>query len=462
MKNLSFLVLLCPVVLACSAPSEAQDQTAEVLENVVVFKDVNVITMESAEVLSSKNVVIANGKIHTISDTRDVPEGALVIDANGKFLLPGLAEMHAHIPTDAAGALVEETLFLYLAGGVTTIRGMLGHPSHLTLREGVANGRVLGPHIYTSGPSINGNSAPDIATVTSMVKEQHKAGYDFLKLHPGIKREVFDALVSTANEVGIAYAGHVSRDVGIRHALKSKYATVDHLDGYVEGMVPKEAGVNPEDNGFFGMNFTDLADESFLQELINSTLENQVWVVPTQCLAERWSGPVPAAQMESAQEMKYMPQQTIERWVSSKDQMQQDPQYDEGRAQRFIDLRRRMIKAMHEAGVGILLGSDAPQVFNVPGFAILHEIEMYVAAGLSPYEAIFTGTVNPANYFHTESSRGMIKEGYEADLLLLNENPLDDITALRKKAGVMIKGHWLSQETIAARLETLATKYEKQ
>lgn len=456
------LLLSLQIFMACSPQSDAQDQINTEPKNVVVFKNVNVITMESADVLSGQNVVVADGIIRSISSAEDYPDQAEIIDGEGKYLMPGLAEMHAHIPTDQVADLAEETLFLYLAGGVTTIRGMLGHPSHLKLRAAVADASVLGPHIYTSGPSINGNSAPDVSTVNKMIREQQEAGYDFLKLHPGLTREVFDALVKTANEVSIPYAGHVSRDVGIRHAISSKYASVDHLDGYIEGLVPAEAGVDPQENGFFGMNFTDIADESLLPDLIRFTIDNQVWVVPTQCLAERWSSPVPASELEVAQEMRYMPQQTLKQWVKSKNDMLANQDYDAGRSQRFIDLRRRMIKAMHDAGVGVLLGSDAPQVFNVPGFAILHEIEMYVAAGLTPYEAILTGTVNPAKYFNTSDRRGMVKEGYQADLLLIEGNPLEDISRLRDKAGIMIQGQWLSQPTIQNRLQKLATKYQEQ
>ena len=441
---------------------DAQDQTSEDYKEAVVFENVNVITMENEQVLGSQNVVIADGIIRSVSADTDYPEGAQVIRANGGYLLPGLAEMHAHIPTDEDPDLVQETLFLYLAGGVTTIRGMLGHPSHLVLREKVANGTQLGPHIYTSGPSINGNSAPDQETVNGMVREQKESGYDFLKIHPGLTLEVFDALVQTANEVDIPFAGHVSRNVGIRHAIASKYASIDHLDQYVEGLVPAEAGVNPQENGFFGMNFTDLADESLLSDLIESSKENNVWVVPTQCLAERWAGPVSAEEMAASPEMIYMPKATRERWLQSKQQMQNNADYDPQKAQRFIDLRRRMIKAMNDGGMGVLLGSDAPQVFNVPGFAIWHEIEMYVDAGLTPYEALITGTVNPAKYFNTGGSRGLVKEGYEADLLLVADNPLTDIKNLRNLQGVMIMGQWLPKNEIEQRLAQLAAKYDGQ
>ncbi len=455
-----FLVIFAMISTACQSGPSAQENDLVPTGEIVVFTNVGVISMESESPLMNQTVVIEHDKIFDIGPEAKYPEDAQVIDGSGKYLVPGLAEMHAHIPTPQQGnELIEETLFLYLAAGVTTIRGMLGHPRHLELQNQVAEGSILGPHIYTSGPSINGNTAPDVETATQMVKDQKKAGYDFLKLHPGLKREVFDAIVSTAKEVGIPYAGHVSRDVGIHHALASDYASIDHIDGYVEGLVPPGKGVNPEENGFFGINFTDLVDEELLPALIQTTIDHHVWIVPTQCLAERWSGPSTAADLLADPEMTYMSGETLGRWEESKDQMQANAAYDPGRAQRFIDLRRRIIKAMYDSGVGILLGSDAPQVFNVPGFSIYHEIEMYVAAGLTPYEALVTGTVNPARYFGHENDRGLIKKGYQADMVLIDGNPFTDISNLGKRSGVMIRGKWLSQDYIEEKLARIAENY---
>jgi imidazolonepropionase-like amidohydrolase len=458
--NTLFPIIFILLVFACQPSPSEQDQSPLPTGNVVIFENVNVISMDGEGLLQNQYVVIEDDRIFSVSEEAPSIQKAQVIDGSGKYLLPGLAEMHAHIPNpDQGESLIEETLFLYLAAGVTTIRGMLGHPRHLELREQVENGSILGPRIYTSGPSINGNSAPDIETATAMVREQQAAGYDFLKLHPGIKLEVFDAIVATAKEVGIPYAGHVSREVGVRHAINSDYASIDHIDGYVEGLVPEQAGVDPEENGFFGINFTDLVDERLLPDLIKATIEHDVWIVPTQCLAERWAGPMAVEQVMSDPEMAYMSPETLEGWRESKQNMMSNDQYDAEKTQRWIDLRRRMIKEMFDSNAGVLLGSDAPQVFNVPGFAIQHEIEMYVAAGLTPYEALVTGTVNPARYFQLEHTRGKIKEGYQADLILVEGNPLENISNLEKRTGVMIRGKWLSREELDQKLAAIAEKY---
>ena len=139
-----------------------------------------------------------------------MPDGAVKVDGKGKYLMPGLGELHAHIPGGKApDADVERTLFLYVANGVTTIRGMLGHPRHLVYRERVAKGDVLGPRIYTSGPSFNGNTAKTPDAAAAMVIEQQKAGYDLLKIHPGVPRDAFDAMAAKADELKMPFAGHV-------------------------------------------------------------------------------------------------------------------------------------------------------------------------------------------------------------------------------------------------------------
>ena len=457
---LIYLLFSFFTVFSCNNRSEQTASLEASGEPIVVFTHVHVISMASEEVIQDQTVIIEGEKIRAIGADLEVPEGATVIDGNGKYLMPGLAEMHAHIPTDQNGTeIVEETLFLYLSNGITTIRGMLGAPYHLKLRESVKNGEILGPRIYTSGPSFNGNSASAPEVAQQMVREQKEAGYDFLKLHPGITLENFNAIVETANEVGIPYAGHVSTDVGVRKAIEVKYASIDHVDGYLEGLVPSDAGVAPDQNGFFGLNFTDLVDTNKIQELAQATKEAGVWVVPTQSLLERWVGPTPPEALGQQPEMKYMSNQTVGGWVRQKNQFIHADNYTETKANRFNEIRRQIIKTLHDEGVGLLLGSDAPQVFNVPGFSIHHELDAMILSGLTPYEALKIGTVNPAVYFDAEGEFGTLVPGASADMILLNDNPLEDVKNVQRRAGVMVRGQWLPEEEIQQRLEAIAGKY---
>ena len=437
----------------------------QALEADFAFTNVNVLTMENEQVLTNKTVFINDGRILKIGDTDEVNTSATkeVIDGEGKYLIPGLAEMHAHIPGNQNnGELAEETLFLYLSNGITLIRGMLGQPYHITLREQVEKGEVLGPKIYTSGPSFNNNTVTSAEQGAERVRKQKEEGYDFLKLHPGLTRENFDAIVATANEVDIPFAGHVSTGVGVRRAIEAQYGSIDHIDGYLEGLVPQSIDVNPDTNGFFGINFTDLAIEENIPELVRLTKEVGVWIVPTQAMMERWIGPTPPQELANDPEMKYIDPRTLNAWVRTKENVLSQPDYNAERALRFNEIRREILNQMNDQGVGILLGSDAPQVFNVPGFSIHREMESMRASGMSAYEILKSGTVNPSIYFGDENEYGKVKVGMAANLILVNGNPLTNIQNIKKPAGVMVKGKWLSDQAIAAKLAEIAKKYKTQ
>jgi len=456
MKNHLLNLLLIVTIFGCNAKKETYILTADQ----IVFKEVNIVDVRTGSITPAHVIVKGKEIEHVLSSEEDVDfSEATVIEGKGNFLLPGLAEMHAHIPDKPwDDPLVQETLFLYLSNGITTIRGMLGNEVHLVLRSKAENQEILSPRIFTSSPSLNGNTVPTPEEAREKVKNYAAAGYDFLKLHPGIRRHVFDTIVVAANEYGISFAGHVSNLVRIRHALTNSYQTIDHVDGFIEGLVPEEAGVNPTENGFFGYNFTALADPNKIPELVALSKENKVWVVPTQSLFDRWFSPIPAEELVAQEEMKYMALETREKWVNSKNSLTESDNYDEKKWKQFIQLRYQLIKALHEDGQGLLLGSDAPQVFNVPGFSIHHEMQGMLAAGLRPLEILQTGTINPALFF--DGNFGEIEEGMEADLILLKENPLDDLRHLKAPLGVMARGQWLDEKTIKEKLQEIAKKYE--
>jgi amidohydrolase family protein len=453
MKN--FLFILGTILLmACNQAQEKISPTATLISNV------NVLDVRNGQILKNHYVMIDSGFIKKISsDKIDLVGFNINIDGSGKFLMPGLAEMHAHIPQPPTSSeRTEDVLFLYLSNGITTIRGMLGHPTHLELREKANKGTLLSPRIYTSSPSLNGNSVPSREEAKQKVTAYKKDGYDFLKIHPGIQYEVFNQVVETANEVDIPFAGHVPVDVGIRHALQSKYASIDHVDGFLEGLVPESENVNPTENGFFGFNFTTLADTASIDELAKMAKENKVWIVSTQSLFTRWFAPVPADELLEQPEMKYMPSETLKNWEERKiASTAETTGFTSEKWEQFDAIRRQLIKKLQNQGHGMLLGSDAPQLFNVPGFSIHHEIDALEAAGLTPLEIIQSGTLNPAIYFDKEGTFGEVKVGLDADLILLDANPLEDLDALQKISGVMRLGKWLDKQTIAKRLAEIAS-----
>ena len=451
MKFIS-LLLSALVVVSCHAQPKKDNPAGE-----MVFKNVNVVPMDRNEVLSGQDVVVKDGVIKAIGQTSKVQHSkdAILIDAKGRWLMPGLAEMHAHVPPIDDIEPMKEVAKLFTLAGVTTIRGMLGHPRHIELRSKIQRGEIFGPRFITSGPSFNGNSVKSTEAASNMVRDQKKAGYDFLKLHPGLSRENFDAMVTTADELGIPFAGHVSYDVGVWRAIEAGYATIDHLDGFVESLVPGVENIKEQDLGIFGLFIADKADESRIQRLMDSLRARNIWVVPTQALAERWFHPDrDAEELAKEPEMKYMDPNTLNNWVKAKKNLQANPKYSAEVTRKLIEIRKKLIAACNKNGVGLLLGSDAPQVFDVPGFSVHHELRYLVDAGLTPYEALKTGTVNVGKFLKRDDL-GVIKVGAVSDLLLLNGNPLDDINHTRSIAGVMVGKTWMDKSKINSELKKL-------
>lgn len=457
----TYLILILCFFCKCTSQQEKERD----FSNDIAFVGVSVLPMTSENILPDQTVWIQGRKIHRIGPRAEIPLPPTIqqIDGRGKFLMPGLAEMHAHIPVPEGDrdSLLHETLLLWLANGITTIRGMLGDPFHLELREMIAKDKILSPRMYTSGPSMNGNTCPDDSTAIARVRAQKAAGYDFLKLHPGLKREVFDAIVETAQEVGIPYAGHVSLDVGIEHALNSNYASVDHIDGYLEGLVPTDAGVDRYKNGFFGFAFTEIADSGRIAPLVDLTVAKKVAVVPTQSLMVRWMNPDDPEKMREQPEMQYMHPRTVDNWIKSQGGIHNAEYYESDVYPAFIQIRGQIIKTLHEKGALMLLGSDSPQVYNVPGFSIHHEMNSMLAAGLTPYQILKSGTINPAIYFGEEGNFGALVEGASADCILLRANPLDNLEVIKDNEGVMLRGKWLSRKLLQSSLRAIAEKYSK-
>jgi imidazolonepropionase-like amidohydrolase len=420
--------------------------------DIAAFVNVNVIPMSEERIIEQQTVIVSDGIIGIIGDVDEVPvpEAARVIDGTDRFLIPGLAEMHAHVPPVGSGEL-ERDFALFVANGVTTVRGMLGHPSHLELRTALLDGETLGPRLITSGPSLNGRSVSGAADGARQVREQHAAGYDFIKIHPGLDDDEFAAIAAAANELGMPFAGHVPVAVGLESALESGMASIDHLDGYMAALMPPRYDASGGYGGLFDVLLAGDVDEDRVPELAAATAAAGTWTVPTETLVEQLINEVPASELRSRVEMRYVPTDTINRWVQAKEGQRLERGFSDEIARRAIRIRRALIRELHDAGAGILLGSDAPQVFNVPGFSLHRELELMVAAGLTPFEALRAGTANVARFLGLRT--GVIETGREADLVVLDSNPLVDISSTRRVHGVMVRGNWYPAAEIEALLE---------
>jgi imidazolonepropionase-like amidohydrolase len=434
------------------------------------FVNVSVIPMDRERVVADQTVVVSDGKIVTVgpSATVKVPSDATRIDGRGRFLIPGLAEMHAHVVGGRGGnveQLNRRIFLLYVANGITTIRGMLGAPNQLVLREQLKREEILGPTMYVGAPSINGRTAPDPATGERLVREYKSAGYDFLKIHPGPSRATYDAVARTARDVGITFAGHVPEAVGVRHALAADQSTIDHLDGYLSQSVADS--LQPRIlQGNVPLTFMlPNADESGFVALAQETKAAGVWNVPTMFLWESFFASEGPETMRTRPEMQYATREWLGDWQAQKRQ-RMDADREQGvtpqLAQRYMTLRRKMLKALAEAGAKLLMGTDSPQMFNVPGFSLQREVEVMVASGLTPYQVLESGTRNVATYaaqdLKLDGKFGTVAEGNRADLVLLDANPLTDIRNLARRSGVMVRGRWLPKAELDSALSAFARR----
>ncbi len=423
--------------------------------SLLAFTGVSVIPMDRDEVLPNQMVIVDNGRITYVGGPRTAPAGATIIDGRGKFLIPGIAEFHAHVPSGGQAIHAHRTLSLYALAGVTTARGMLGAPMHLALRDSIAAGQVFGPRLLTSGPSFNNNTVTSPEQAMAMVRAQKAAGYDLLKIHPGVPRVAFDSLAATANRLGIPFAGHVPLEVGLDVAITAKHSTIDHLDGLVEAMYSGPAPLTPQLNGFFGLGVAGQLDRSRFQGIVDRVRTSGVVMVPTQILVDNYTNDATGDELTSVPEMRYWVPQQVASWRTTKNNLVSQAAVSREQRMEHTALRRRFIKSLHDAGVLFLLGSDAPQLWNVPGFSAHRELGALVAAGLTPYQALRTGTVNVAKYMNEEGRSGVVRTGARADLILLDANPLQDIAHSSRISGVVVNGRWIGsseREQMLARL----------
>ena len=423
----------------------------------VVFENVNVIPMDRERVLERQTVVVRDRRITQIGPATGAkpPAGAVRVDGTGKYLMPGLAEMHGHLTAsylpDSARA---DILYLYVANGVTTVRAMLGDPEAITTRGAIAAGTLLGPKLYVAGPALNGKAAPTPEGGARVVREQKQAGYDLVKILGGMPPPVYDSIMRTAHSVNIDVAGHIPAEVGVRGALAARQRSIDHLDQYIPALkLAPDTSREEEDR--------------HIAELAQLTAKSGVWNVPTMYLWDLFHNAETGEALRARlTETRYLPRTMIDEWTKSKNGRLRPPNDTPAGVGAFgqtgvrvMELRRKIVRALKAANAPIALGTDSPQMFSVPGFSTHRELKLMVdELGYSPYEALASGTLKVAEYFGTTGDSGTVAEGKRADLILLNANPLINIANTENRAGVMVNGRWIAESDIKKRLDEIAAR----
>lgn len=457
---------LCTAACGTAAPPRTDTADTDAADTgTVVFDQVGVVPMDSERVLPNRMVVVRGGLIAEIDAAgMPAPAGATRIDGRGKFLMPALAEMHAHLlPEDVAPYVggrfttpeqaIERVLLMYVLNGIGTIRNAHGYAPHIALRDRVARGELIGPTIVTSGPSFRNEHVESVAAAERFVADHVAQGYDFIKVYPTIAggidddEVVWEAMTRAANAAGMPFGGHVPTGLGLHRVLDAGMRTIDHIDGYLEAAAEPGA---PEPR-IFGTNLAGHVDESRFPALAAETVAAGAWIVPTQSLLEVQRGPDEPETMATWPGMEYVSPEVLEQWIDGKRRIMAAQPLETRRE--YIALRRRLLKALYDGGVRFVQGSDSPQTWTPPGFAAHRELASLVASGLTPYQALETGTRNVAEFLGAADHTGTVEVGKRADLLLVDADPLDDVGNAQRITGVMLNGRWLPREAIEARLD---------
>jgi imidazolonepropionase-like amidohydrolase len=397
--------MLCTAPVACgqSLGSEPQvgprDPDVTTAATPLAFVGVNVVPMTSNTVLTNQTIVVRGGRIESIgpATSASVPEEAVVVEGGGRYVMPALIDMHVHVR--------RADLDAYVAAGVGTVRNMWGTAGAAALARDVEAGVHVGPSIVSASPGLDGQPPqwPGTVIVTepnearSAVQAQASAGWAYLKIYTRLTPAVFDSVMAAARSAGLIAVGHVPLEVDVQHAIDAGMRSIEHLTGY------DRAVSRTRRSGTWGWGDADMSRFALLAERTAS--------------AGVWNSPTLAIYVELAK------------------------QHPADERDRIVSNRRRFVLELSRAGARLLLGTDAGIDIVVPGTSVHDELGELVAAGLTPYDALRTGTTSAAEFLG-RTDIGHIAVGARADLVLLRRNPLANIRHAREIDGGVLRGAW--------------------
>lgn len=432
--------------IALSIPAAAMPATA--------IRNVNLVDVAGGRILPGQTVVTDGGRIVAVGVDTTIPSGAAVIDGNGGYLAPGLVNAHMHLG-DSSGDLL-----LYLACGVTTVRSMDGRPEHVAIRSDVLSGVLEGPTIYTSGPILYGNEpdwdeAPDVRAAAHRIVQAHVArGYDFVKVYFQLSVAQYEAILAAADSAGLPVVGHVPWAVGLERVLEGPQLTNEHLTGYDVHLQPPGSRVRDIHTAWGEILRYQQLDTTRIAGIAARAARSGMWEVPTLVVYEVWNRPDEiAALLADERRMNALSPETRREWNTYTrwqiPKLDEQTVEDRERMRVAVLHRRGLLKALHDAGVKLALGTDGPGArFVYPGTSVHQELAAYVAAGLSSAEALRAATMGGAAALGHPGEFGEIKVGQRADLILLGGDPLADVRRTRDLKGVMVRGRWYGEEAL--------------
>ena len=451
---------------AAACASGAGGTAAPAMERLAIV-GATVLPMTDMERLEDQTILIEGDRIVSVGPRAQVrvPEGYRTIAAHGRFVMPGLVDMHIHLSPEPgkAGDSTQRALAMELANGVTTARVMLGQPVHPSVRAAVESGTIVGPRIYIAWTALNDQNTPTPDAARDAVRKAKAEGFDLMKAHGIENVATWEALQDEARKQSIPVAGHVTNAVGLKRALAAKQQ-VEHLDSVPAALLPPAAS---RDFGQFldGPVLADLVKvppERFA-EVAREAAGSKVYFVPTLAAFERIGEMrVPFEQMVASEpDSAYVAPWIIEQWRSRRQNLESNG-FTLADSQGMASVRRRIVKAFNDAGVPMMAGSDTPHPFHVWGFGLVRELEALSAAGLGPMGALRAATVVPRDYLRSLPNQGSalgwaanfgtVEPGARADLLLLDRDPSRDIGAVSAIRAVIAGGRVYERSALEAML----------
>lgn len=403
----------------------------------MVITNVSVIPVNTNTVLSNVNVYITGGVIDKIvaADVKLPFMNYKVVEGKGKFLMPGMADMHAHFPEKNGIFRMQEYLRFQMAAGVTTLRSMRGEDSHLKLRDSVLKGQKTAPDIFVSYVFPDGSdSLMNKEKISELIYAAKIKKYDFVKYLGGLKAKNMHLLSEACYEYKIPLAGHAYNN-SLSQSVQRDFVSVEHFQPILSAF----AGGSPSN-----------------EDLLKMIKDKKIAMCPTLSFYNVISFRYPVSELENRNGMNVVRKETKEIWLEEYNETMDgvrkmldndfEAKHVNGYKKKFSEFDG-ILKMLADKDVLLLLSPD-DGMFNVPGFAMAEEMKLYKNAGLSNYQIIKCATINAAVVLKNDKTNGTVEVGKKANLLLLNANPLENIENIKLVEGTIINGKYLSQKDI--------------
>ena len=478
-RYLTLLFLLSP--LFCMA----HDQKPSAKPTALALTHVTVIDTTGGPNKPDMTVVIQGNRIVEVAKSNEirVPKNARTVNATGKFVIPGLWDMHVHW-------YEKNYLPLFIANGVTGTRQMYGVPMFQQWRKQIEAGELLGPHILIPSPIVDGPKPvwPGSIAVANesegrqAVFQVKQAGADFVKVYSRLPRDAYFAIADESKKRGIRFEGHVPDSVTLEEASDAGQMTVEHLTGVLAACsTHKEellksaqeatAAINSGQSStprFSGPQFRaseTLALETYSPQKADAVFgklrKNHTWQCPTLTVLRSMAYSEDPSYSNDPR-LKYIPRDIVSSWNPKADQfLKNRTDEDWAISRKLFSKDLELVGAMERAGVDILAGTDTLNPYCLPGFSLHDELGLLVQAGLTPQQALQAATLNPARFMGRENDLGTVTAGKIADLVLLDANPTEDIGNTKRISAVVFGGKFFprtSLDEMLTKIEALASR----